>query len=124
MPSDASTLESVKEILPEITSRKMMGEYLLYKDRVLFGGIYDNRLLLKITKSSATMLADFPSDFPYEGGGEMILFPEPYDGELLRNVVDAMVEELPRRKRSLRRAASLVHVRCMYCTRPEDKSTE
>ena len=90
MPSDASTLESVKEILPEITSRKMMGEYLLYKDRVLFGGIYDNRLLIKITKLSATLLAHCPSDFPYEGGGEMILFPEPYDAELLGKVVDGM----------------------------------
>ncbi len=97
MPSDASTLESVKEVLPDIRSRKMMGEYLLYKDKVLFGGIYDDRLLLKITKASATMLADCPSDFPYEGGGEMIRFPEPYDAQLLKKVVDAMCEEIKTR---------------------------
>ena len=101
MSSSQEALDAVKAILPDVTHRKMMGEYLLYRDGVLFGGIYDDRLLLKITKASATMLADFPSDFPYDGGGEMILFPEPYDGELLRKVVDAMVKELPRRKRSL-----------------------
>ena len=90
MPSDAEVLEKVKAILPEITHRKMMGEYLLYKNGKLFGGIYDNRLLIKITKLSATLLKDCPSDFPYEGGGEMILFPEPYDAVLLREVVDGM----------------------------------
>ncbi len=95
MPSEAATLERVKAILPDIKSRKMMGEYLLYKEGKLFGGIYDDRLLLKITKASATMLKECPSAFPYDGGGEMILFPEPFDPELLRDVVEAMCEELP-----------------------------
>ena len=95
MPSSADKLESVMEILPEITYRKMMGEYLLYKDGKLFGGIYDDRLLLKITKASAVMLEGCPSDFPYQGGGEMILFPEPYDPVLLREVVEAMCQQLP-----------------------------
>lgn len=96
--STVGKLETVLEILPDITYRKMMNEYLLYKDDRLFGGIYDDRLLLKITKASATMLNDCPSDFPYPGGGEMILFPEPFDAERLRNVVDAMVKELPKKK--------------------------
>ncbi len=93
MPSKAESLERIRSVLPGITSRKMMGEYLLYRDGVLFGGIYDDRLLLKITKSSATILSDYPSDFPYEGGGEMILCPEPYDAALLNRAVDSMVEE-------------------------------
>ena len=99
MPSGTQSLEAVKAVLPDITYRKMMGEYLLYRDGVLFGGIYDDRLLLKITKASATMLDGCPSAFPYEGGGEMILFPEPYDAELLDKVVDAMCAELAGRKR-------------------------
>ena len=98
MPSDERSLEKITAILPEITYRKMMGEYLLYMDGKLFGGIYDDRLLLKITKSSATMLKDYDSDFPYVGGGEMILFPEPYDPNLLREVVEAMCMELPKKK--------------------------
>ena len=101
MPSDAASLERVKAILPGITHRKMMGEYLLYMNGKLFGGIYDDRLLIKITKLSATLLSDYPSDFPYEGGGEMILFPEPYDAELLRKVVEGMC--LPQQGLPIRR---------------------
>ena len=99
MPSVPATLERVVAILPNISSRKMMGEYLLYNDGKLFGGIYDDRLLLKITKASAKMLKDCPSAFPYDGGGEMILFPEPFDPELLKTVVKAMCEELPARRK-------------------------
>ena len=99
MPSDAQKLEVIRGLLPGITSRKMMGEYLLYKDGKLFGGIYDDRLLLKITKASASFLRDYPSAFPYEGGGEMILFTEPYDAALLRETVEAMCAELPARRK-------------------------
>ena len=99
MPSKPETLDSVIAVLPGITHRKMIGEYLLYRDGILFGGIYDDRLLLKITKSSATMLAENPAAFPYEGGGEMILVPEPYDAVHLNEAVDAICEELSKRKR-------------------------
>ena len=95
MPSTPEALERVMSALPGITCRRMMGEYLLYMDGKLFGGIYDDRLLLKITKVSATILKDCPSAFPYDGGGEMILVPEPYDPVLLREVVEGMCESLP-----------------------------
>ena len=97
VPSDETALNKVLAILPEITYRKGY-EDLLYFEGKLFGGIYDNRLLLKITKASATMLKDNPSDFPYPGGGEMILFSEPYDAALLNDVVRAMCRELTGRK--------------------------
>lgn len=95
MPSDASALESVLKALPDITYRKMMGEYLLYKDGKLFGGIYDNRLLLKITKASAR-IEEWPSAFPYDGGTEMVMVPEPYDPVLLNDVVNEMLKVLPK----------------------------
>jgi TfoX/Sxy family transcriptional regulator of competence genes len=102
MASTPEYLEYVLDLLanvPEVSTRKMMGEYLLYMDGKLFGGIYDDRLLLKITKTSASILRDYPSDFPYEGGGEMILFTEPYDADLLRRTVEAMCGELPARRK-------------------------
>ena len=102
MASHQETLDAVKAVLPDVTHRKMMGEYLLYRDGVLFGGIYDDRLLLKITKASASTLRDCPAAFPYEGGGEMILFPEPYDAPLLQKVVASMVEELRKSRRHSR----------------------
>ena len=102
MASHQETLDAVKAVLPDVTHRKMMGEYLLYRDGVLFGGIYDDRLLLKITKASASTLRDCPAAFPYEGGGEMILFPEPYDAPLLQKVVESMTEELRKPRRHSR----------------------
>ena len=54
-----------------ITSRKMMGEYLLYKDKVLFGGIYDDRFLLKKTKS--LFVFNFQEEIPYDGAKPMYL---------------------------------------------------
>ena len=39
-------------ILDNIVCKPMMGEYLLYYNGVLFGGIYDDRLLVKKTDSN------------------------------------------------------------------------
>ena len=42
-------LEQLRDV-DNISYRPMMGEFLLYKNGILFGGIYDDRLLIKITK--------------------------------------------------------------------------
>ena len=41
-----------------ITTRKMMGEYIIYYDKCVVGGLYDNRLLIKTTPSSSEILND------------------------------------------------------------------
>ena len=51
----------------EVTSKKMMGEYCVYYQGKLIGGIYDNRLLLKQTDTSKRLLADCNLEYPYEG---------------------------------------------------------
>lgn len=98
MPSGTAKLEEVRNILPYITYRRMMGEYLLYRNGKLFGGIYDDRLLLKITKASAG-IDEWSSAFPYEDGPEMVLVTEPYDVSLLSRVVEEMLSELPEPKK-------------------------
>ena len=40
-------LEQLSEV-PDVSCHPMMGEFLLYSNGVLFGGIYDDRLLIKI----------------------------------------------------------------------------
>ena len=40
------------DLLDNIIARPMMGEYLLYYNNILFGGIYDERLLIKIVESN------------------------------------------------------------------------
>lgn len=46
----AYVLDLLRDV-SDISYKYMMGEYVLYKDNVIFGGIYDNRFLVKKTKS-------------------------------------------------------------------------
>lgn len=68
MASSAEYLEYVLDLLadvPEVTYRKMMGEYLLYASGRLFGGVYDDRFLVKDTEAARAVLS--ASEVPYEG---------------------------------------------------------
>ena len=80
--------------LPEISSRTMMGEYILYYRGKVIGGIYDDRLLLKPTKAAAEIIPDAEREIPYEGAKEMLL-ADVDDKELLIHLIEAMYPELP-----------------------------
>ena len=74
MASSKEYLIYVLELLREakdITYKKMMGEYMLYKDGVLFGGVYDDRFLVKKTKSLEN--SEFKEAIPYPGAKPMLL---------------------------------------------------
>lgn len=71
--------------LGDITAKPMMGEYLLYYNGKLFGGIYDNRLLVKITKSNGKYRMD--KVLPYEGAKLMFLVEDSDDREKLKDIV-------------------------------------
>lgn len=58
-------------LLENITCRSMMGEYLLYYKDILFGGIYDNRLLIKIVDSNKKY--NMKESIPYKGAKPMYL---------------------------------------------------
>ncbi len=91
-------LEQLSE-LNDITHRAMMGEYVLYYRGKVFGGIYDDRFLVKTTKSAIAMMPDAEMELPYEGAKEMILVDDVDNSEFLRELVEAMYEELPVPKR-------------------------
>ncbi len=57
--------------LGDITCKPMMGEFLLYYKGVLFGGIYDDRFLVKKTPSNAKYNMD--DAIPYDGAKTMYL---------------------------------------------------
>lgn len=84
--------------LEGITHRAMMGEYLLYYNGRLFGGIYDNRFLVKITPSSTKLLAGAPEEIPYDGAKPMLLVTEAEDKELMHELITAMYNDLPEKK--------------------------
>ena len=87
-------LEQLSE-LDEITYRAMMGEFILYYRGKIVGGIYDNRLLVKPTKSAIAYMADPVYEVPYEGAKEMLLVEEVDQKECLTGLFHAMYDELP-----------------------------
>ena len=89
--------------LEEVSHHAMMGEYLLYYRGRLIGGIYDDRFLVKPTKAAAAMMPDAERELPYEGAKEMILVDNVEDRAFLRELLEAMAEELPPSGRNRRR---------------------
>ena len=101
MPSSKDYLDFILEqlsVLGDITYRQMMGEYILYYRGKVFGGIYDNRFLVKITKCSAALLPSATRELPYEGGKEMLLVDEVENKDFLRKLVTSMYADLPAKK--------------------------
>ena len=63
--------------------------------RKIVGGIYDDRFLVKPTKSAVAMMPDADMELPYEGAKEMLLVDDVENREFLRKLLDAMYPELP-----------------------------
>ncbi len=80
-----------------MTTRKMMGEYILYADGKIFGGIYDDRLLVKPVSAAVAMLPGAKKQLPYDGAKPMLRVTSEQieDGDLLVRLLDAMLPELP-----------------------------
>ena len=81
--------------LDEISYRTMMGEYIIYYRGKIVGGIYDDRLLVKPTKSAVAMKPGAELELPYEGAKEMLLVDNVENRDFLRNLLEAMYDELP-----------------------------
>lgn len=79
-------------LVPGITCRPMMGEFLLYADGVLLGGIYDDRLLVKKTDGNAEF--GMSEALPYKGAKPMYLVDEVDDKNKLKEIVEATTESL------------------------------
>lgn len=91
-------LERLSE-LDDVTYRAMMGEYIIYYRGKIVGGIYDDRFLVKPTKSAVTMMTNADMELPYEGAKEMLLVDDMDNKEFLRELLEAMYEELPAPKK-------------------------
>lgn len=87
-------LEQLSE-LEDISYRAMMGEYIIYYRGKVMGGIYDDRFLVKQTKSSLKMMPDADLELPYEGAKEMIMVDEVDNRDFLKDLFEAMYDELP-----------------------------
>lgn len=81
--------------VPDVAYRPMMGEFLLYSDGVLFGGIYDDRLLVKIVSENAQF--GMREDITYDGAKPMYLVEEIDDKEKLAEIIAATLKGLTRK---------------------------
>jgi len=73
------------DLLDNITCKAMMGEFLLYYEDVLFGGIYDNRLLVKIVDTNKKY--NMNEQIPYESAKPMYLVEDVDNKELLKEII-------------------------------------
>ncbi len=97
MASSKEYLEYVLEQLSGVEGlryRPMMGEYLIYCRNKVVGGIYDDRLLIKATKSAQALLPDVPQELPYPGGKQMLLVTEMENKSLLQELLEAVSKEV------------------------------
>ncbi len=77
-------LEQLRE-LHTIECKPMMGEYLLYYNGTLFGGIYDDRFLIK--KVDSNKKYEMREENPYDGGKPMYYVEDIDDTDTLKDIV-------------------------------------
>ena len=94
MASSIDYLEYVLDLLRDIkviTYKKMMGEFLLYKNNILFGGIYDDRFLIKKTKSVESL--GLKEVIPYPTAKPMLLV-DTEDTEQIAEFINMLIKDL------------------------------
>ena len=97
--------------LEEVSFRAMMGEYILYYRGKVVGGIYDDRFLVKPTRSALMMMPEAERELPYAGAKEMLLVDDVDNKEFLTELLEAMFPELPApKKRSERKSKKLFYL--------------
>ena len=102
MPSSKAYLDFIMDQLSGldgVSCRAMMGEYIIYYKGKVIGGIYDDRFLVKPTKSAARLMPSAQRELPYEGAKEMLLVDHVDDRALLESLLTEMYEELPEPKK-------------------------
>ena len=94
MATNNEYLLYVLELLREvkgITYKKMMGEYILYKDGIIFGGIYDNRFLIK--KSKSLLSYNLKEAIPYPSAKPMYIV-DSEDPEEINDMISVVISDL------------------------------
>ncbi len=102
MASSKGYLDFILEQLSELDGiawRAMMGEYIIYCRGKIVGGIYDDRFLVKPTKTARALMPDADLEPPYEGAKEMLLVDNVENRAFLKELIEAMCEELPAAKK-------------------------
>lgn len=97
MTSSRNYLDFVLDRLSDVddvTYRPMMGEYILYFKGKVIGGIYDDRFLVKPTKSAKRLMPEAAYETPYAGAKDMLLVDNIDDSDFLRELLKALYADL------------------------------
>ena len=97
MTSSRNYLDFVLDRLSDVddvTCRPMMGEYILYFKGKVIGGIYDDRFLVKPTKSAKRLMPEAAYETPYTGAKDMLLVDNIDDSDFLRELLEALYADL------------------------------
>ena len=96
MASSSEYLEFILEQLSGaegVSSRAMMGEYIIYIRGRIAGGVYDDRFLVKNTAAARRLLPDAPLEEPYPGAKPMLLVQDIDSKALMAELLEAMYPE-------------------------------
>lgn len=101
MANHKELMEYIMEQLTELGDVRnipMMGGYVFYYREKIFGGIYGDGFMVKITEASKKHMPDSEPEPPYEGAKPMLPVTILEDREKLQRMVDEMFAELPERR--------------------------
>ena len=94
MPSSKEYLDYILELtrkVDNVTYKKMMGEYILYSNGIIFGGIYDDRFLIKKTNSIKEY--GFNEEIPYPSAKPMLLI-DIENADEIKEIIEKQLKEL------------------------------
>lgn len=92
MASSEEYLNYVLGMLSDVeglSHRKMMGEYLIYLDGKVIGGIYDDEFLLKPNDLLEPLIPDARRRLPYEGSKSLMVVVDSENPETVSELVEA-----------------------------------
>ncbi len=97
MASSKSYLDFILNQLSElenITHRAMMGEYIIYYNEKIIGGVYDDRLLVKPVELALAYMKNIEYGKPYDSAKEMLVVNDVDDKQYLVGLFKAIYTEL------------------------------
>ncbi|MBR0230088.1 MAG: TfoX/Sxy family protein [Erysipelotrichaceae bacterium] len=98
MASSREYLEYIMEQLSsieDVSYRPMMGEFIIYCQGKIIGGVYDDRFLVKPTKAAAKLMPEAEEVVPYPGAKPLLLVDEVDNRMFLSELIAQMIDELP-----------------------------
>ena len=82
----------------EIAVKKMMGDYCIYCDGILFGLICDNNFFIKVTEPGKALLKEVILRPPYDGAKDYFYISDVDDRDYLASLIKATIPALPKPK--------------------------